>query len=520
MKRTGNIIRMLLCAGVFMTFVSCHDIDANGQDKPDDDGVPAVAEGTWIMNSFEKISDYAKSEPSNRAALSLLRNETEHLQLVIRTMSNEMLSIVREGGDDAVELICREVQSFDKLENDVLVPCDGQVKPQRGNIVNVWLSFRASSMASAGRHKEVIRFRGARHEYAVAIDITVEDASVPEVPYLPAVFGINPDNFILNGLTEDQKVEKRKEVSDLLLGYRIAPYFSTWLNGTMRTEVNSSPYPWNDDRTWKYLSDPRFGRIALPFHGLTDDELGIMLERAREEGLLDKAYFYIWDEPTLQNEYDQIREMADRLHGHAPEAKVITTFYCGKKDDNPDNDDIFGVFDLLGGATDIFCTGVWSLQGNERRSQMCRDKLKDGQEWWQYVCMADYPGLAWNSNGIPDRAVMWRAWKEQPTGFLYWVVNSFGSMTPLRLRAGLPDGDGVLVYPGEPFGVDVPCVSVRLERWRDGAEDYDMLEMYAEKNGRQAAEELLHDVYRNPSVFTSEITRLEAFRKKLIEGLR
>ena len=133
--------------------------------------------------------------------------------------------------------------------------------------------------------------------------------------------------------------------------------------------------------------------------------------------------------------------------------------------------------------------------------------------------MSDFPGLAQNSSGIPNRVVMWRHWKEQTSGFLYWVVNSFGSMTPLKPRSGLPEGDGILVYPGEPFGVDKPCVSIRLERWRDGAEDYEMLVMYEKKKGRAAAEKLLSNVYTNPAKFTDNIKYVSALRKNLIEGI-
>ena len=80
----------------------------------------------------------------------------------------------------------------------------------------------------------------------------------------------------------------------------------------MKTECFSSPYAWNDDRTWEYLADKRFSRIALPSHGLSDDELEIMLNKARETGLLNKAFFYVWDEPTKTNEYEQITDRPDR----------------------------------------------------------------------------------------------------------------------------------------------------------------------------------------------------------------
>ena len=129
------------------------------------------------------------------------------------------------------------------------------------------------------------------------------------------------------------------------------------------------------------------------------------------------------------------------------------------------------------------------------------------------------PGLAQNSSGIPNRVCMWRNWKEQNTGFLYWVVNGFSSMSPLKSRSELPEGDGILVYPGEPFDSDRPCVSIRLERWRDGAEDYELLNMYAEKFGRAAAEELLQNVYKAPQNYTDNVKYADALKKNLVEAV-
>ena len=90
-------------------------------------------------------------------------------------------------------------------------------------------------------------------------------------------------------------------------------------------------------------------------------------------------------------EYAQIHSMADRLHQYAPEAKVITSFYRGPEDgDNVD--DLFAVFDILDGATSIFCTGVWSLQGNESRSAMCRKKIEGGSGMVELCLYGGFPG--------------------------------------------------------------------------------------------------------------------------------
>ena len=510
-------ILLLLSFASLSVLTFCCKTPIEDENGKNDNLVPAVASNTWLLHSLADIESYKNEKPSNRMSLLMAKNEVENVQLVITTATNGTLDIERTGNENELAFECRKLEVFEKM-TDVLVPCDGRVKPQN-KVLKLWLTFRTSKDTAPGKYKEVIRFKTEEDEYAVAISVNVLDVEIPEVPSLPSVFGINPDNFIMTGLNEEQKREKRKEVADLLLDYRATPYFSTWLSGTMKTECFSSPYTWDDFRTWEYLKDARFNRIAFPFHGLSDEELESMLQKVKSEGLMDKAYFYLWDEPTKMAEYEQIHEMADRLHRYAPEAKVITTYYRGPED-GEHVDDLFAVFDILDGATSIFCTGVWSLQGNESRSAMCRKKLKDGQEWWSYVCMADSPGLAQNSSGIANRVVMWRHWKEQTTGFLYWVVNSFGSMSPLKSRSGLPEGDGILVYPGEPFGAKVPCVSIRLERWRDGSEDYELLKMYEAKLGRAEAEKLLSNVYTNPTVYTKNISHVDAMKKVILEALR
>ena len=511
--KSSHLLYIILLITLLST--ACKDKEPETPGNSGDD-IPAIATNTWLFNSLDDMENYTTTTPENRYDMDVVRNEYESVQIVIQTDSKKSLTIERSGDADAIEFQCRKVAAFNG-KYDVLVPCDNEIEPE-GKIVRAWLTFKIKPNAETKRYKEVIRFKEGSQEYAVAISLNVVDASLPETPSIASVFGINPQNFIFSGLSEEGKIEKRKEASDLLLEYRISPYFSTWLSGTMKTECFSSPYDWNDDRTWSYLADKRFNRIALPSHGLSDEELQAMLNKARENGLLEKAYFYLWDEPTKTAEYEEIRSMADRIHQYAPEAKVLTTFYCGPTDGEY-KDDLLATFDLLNGATSLFCTSVWALQGSETWADRCKDKLRPGQEWWSYVCMSITPGLASNSTAIENRATMWRCYKEQTSGFLYWVVNGFASVYPLRPRSDLPEGDGVLIYPGESFDSDKLCTSIRLERWRDGAEEYDMLMMYEKKVGREATLSLLNNVYRGPTNYTNQSKYALALRKNLIEGI-
>lgn len=481
----------------------------------DDNYFEQPATDTWMLSGVADIDNYRGCMPCHSYELLMAKGEYEHVQIVIRTADDGPLKIERKGDAEDFDISFRTYGSFDGM-NDILVPCQGSVTP-KSKLAKIWLTVHSPRNAKAGKYEEIVSFSGTDTTYRIRLSIQLGEVSIPQTPSIPCVFGVNPQNFVFTGLDEAGRTAKKREAADLLLDYRISPYFCTWLAGTMNVECSSSPYAYGTSDFWDYLKDERFAAIALPSHNLSDNQLKSMLEGARTLGLLDKAYFYIWDEPTTMNQYAGIRSMADRIHGYAPEAKVLTTYYCGPQD-GPYKDDLFAMFDILDGATSLFCTGVWSLQGNEGRSANCRAKLKEGQEWWTYVCMSDYPGLAFNSNGIANRAVLWRSWKEQSAGFLYWVVNAFSAMDPLSKRPELPQGDGLLLYPGEAFGVDGFCVSARLERWRDGEEDYELLSKYAQANGRDAAENVLAGVYQSPTSFTNTIADLDAFRKALITG--
>ena len=93
-------------------------------------------------------------------------------------------------------------------------------------------------------------------------------------------------------------------------------------------------------------------------------------------------------------------------------------------------------------------------------------------------------------------------------------------MTPLTSPSDLPEGDGELVYPGEVYGSEVPCASIRLERWRDGAEDYELLTMYANRFGRESTEAVLAKVYTGPTEFTKDANAVSRFKAELLAGMQ
>lgn len=480
--------------------------------------------GTWVATNMDSIGSYFNSFPANVFDLYLAKGDVEHVQVAFISKAPDNFVIERfpqRKTDIAFE--SRNLVHFN-MADDVLVPTHGIVKVQ--DKAKLWLTYTTTQKTKPGTYNEIVRFKGNNRDYLFKIRLHVYNCTIPEIPTFPSVMGIDPNRMGIEHLSYEEASIQKKKWSDLLLTYRVSPYFSHWFgqeleNKDMRVENISSPWAWNDPRTMDYLKDPRFTQIALPSHFLSDEELKQFLGKLRKNDLLRKAYFYIWDEPKMMEEYVLIKKEADRIRQFAPEARVLTSFFCGPRDGER-KDDLFAVFDYLRGKNDIYCQGVWSLSASEQKADSCRlAATKAGEEWWTYVCMSDYPGLSIKNNfPIRNRAVMWRTFKEKATGFLYWVVNSFDSISPLVPRQNLPHGDGILVFPGEEFGMDNELVvSARLERWRDGVEDYELLKQLEVQKGRDVALKLVLLVHKSPLGQTRNAQDVVKFKKQLLEEL-
>ena len=473
---------------------------------------------TWLMSSMVSLSSYESLEPSNTIAIHMARNEAEHIQLVLQTAEEGVVMVERNTPNQGISLEVKEIRAFENVE-DVLVPIpEGTVTTTQE--VKLWLTFETTSTTPAGKFNEVIRFKGSSSgdcSTVIEIEVNVYDVTLPITPTVTSLFGIDP-YAIASGVTGENLITKYREFSDALLKRRITPYFCKWI-GDMKVECYTSPYPSKDPRTLAYLGDARMKDVVLPYYELSASDVSILTNSVKTLHPDKGRIFYLWDEPSLLSEYEQIKSMADAIHEVDPQARVITTFYHGPDDPNYGNfAATLTVWDILTG-NHILCVAAGAL--NENYSAQSLAKCGPGQEWWMYVCMSQRPGLSYNSTRIENRAVMWRIYKEQAGGFLYWVVNAFLSLSPLQTRPESPPGDGLLLYPGTSFGYnDGPAVSMRLERWRDGAEDYELMKLLEEKQSRSAVLTLLESVYSSPgSVYLTNHSLVEEFHRKLLEEL-
>ncbi|XP_017981817.1 PREDICTED: uncharacterized protein LOC18591355 [Theobroma cacao] len=377
----------------------------------------------------------------------------------------------------------------------------------------------------------------------VKLSLTVWDFIIPTTPSLPAVFGISDtvieDRFgVEHGSNE--WYDALEQHFKWLLQYRISPYFCRW-GDSMRVLTYTSPWPADHPKSDEYFSDPRLAAYAVPYSPVVSrndaakDYLQKEVEILRTKAHWKKAYFYLWDEPLNMEQYESVRNMASEIHAYAPDARVLTTYYCGPSD-APLAPTPFEAFvkvpKFLRPHTQIYCTSEWVF-GN--REDLVKDVISElqpesGEEWWTYVCMGPsdpHPNWHLGMRGTQHRAVMWRVWKEGGTGFLYWGANCYEKATvpsaEIRFRQGLPPGDGVLFYPGEVFSSSSqPVASLRLERILSGLQDFEYLKLYASRYGREEGLALLEKtgVYLGPERYTVEHVPIDIMRGEIFNTCR
>ncbi|KAL4310737.1 hypothetical protein GQ457_01G009770 [Hibiscus cannabinus] len=229
------------------------------------------------------------------------------------------------------------------------------------------------------------------------------------------------------------------------------------------------------------------------------DYLQKEVEILRTKSHWKKAYFYLWDEQPLNMEqYESLCNIASGIHAYAPDARALTTYYCGPSD-APLAPTPFEAFlkvpKFLRPHTQIYCTSNWVF-GN--REDLVKDviselQLENGED--REVCMGPsnpHPNWHLGMRGTQHSAVMWHVWNEGGAGFLYWGANCYERATvpsaEIKFRRGLSPGDGVLYYPGEVFSSSTqPVASLRLERFLSGLQDFEYLKLYASRYGREEA---------------------------------
>ncbi|KAH9692884.1 DUF4091 domain-containing protein [Citrus sinensis] len=571
----------------------------------------------WCMPSTANVGPQEMPRPLEPINLLAARNERESVQIALRPKvswsSSSTAGVVQvqcsdlcsASGDRLVvgqSLMLRRVVPILGVP-DALVPLDlpvCQISLLPGETTAVWVSIDAPYAQPPGLYEGEITItskadtelssqclgKGEKHRLFMELRNCLDNVEPIEGKPLHEVISdtVIEDRFgVRHG--SDEWYEALDQHFKWLLQYRISPFFCRW-GESMRVLTYTCPWPADHPKSDEYFSDPRLAAYAVPYSPVLSSNDGAKdyvrkeIELLRTKAHWKKAYFYLWDEPLNMEHYSSVRNMASELHAYAPDARVLTTYYCGPSD-APLGPTPFESFvkvpKFLRPHTQIYCTSEWVLGNREdlvkdivtelqpengerspvqtssfdfnageayttsayRASMVLSSACEDAylftnifqcHEWWTYVCMGPsdpHPNWHLGMRGSQHRAVMWRVWKEGGTGFLYWGANCYEKATvpsaEIRFRRGLPPGDGVLFYPGEVFSSSrQPVASLRLERILSGLQDIEYLNLYASRYGRDEGLALLEKTgtYLGPERYTIEHLPIDVMRGEIFSACR
>ncbi|KAK8623348.1 hypothetical protein V6N13_118234 [Hibiscus sabdariffa] len=281
------------------------------------------------------------------------------------------------------------------------------------------------------------------------------------------------------------------------------------------------------------------------------DYLQKEVEILRTKSHWKKAYFYLWDEPLNMEQYESLCNIASGIHAYAPDARVLTTYYCGPSD-APLAPTPFEAFlkvpKFLRPHTQIYCTRCFLLIiaqmvllcpeekvkpfvfvssewvfGN--REDLVKDviselQLENGEDREVMLtggfCLLLCEGNSSQCRGIQSASQVHNDISEFfQSNKRFLKMQNVSLFMQIRFRRGLPPGNGVLYYPGEVFSSSTqPVASLRLERILSGLQDFEYLKLYASRYGREEALGVLEKtgVYLGPERYTMEHMAIDMMR--------
>jgi hypothetical protein len=218
-------------------------------------------------------------------------------------------------------------------------------------------------------------------------------------------------------------------------------------------------------------------------------------------------YSYVVDEPSGA-QLDQVRRWGGALAQDAPGVRQLVTA-------PPDPS--------LGASV-----GAWAMHLHDLTPAVLATTHALGAEAWVYQSCCETPGdptLLLDQDAVGNLAVAPAAWQQGATGLFYWSVNEYTGdpYTDARNHDDEPtrvgNGDGVLLYPGSPFGLKAPNPSLRLALVAAGLQIADEAALLARHGQADQARALLGRVLPGTARFVDSPAAWQAVERALLRRL-
>ena len=468
-------------------------------------------DNVYIVSNAEKYKqdETVPNTGVDKLTAKLAKNEAEGMQFIVKfdqDVSNMKMTVSELKDDQGNSFAAENVEAFRQyyiytesnsteyknksgMYPDALIPLAYEdlntVNIEAGKNQGFWITVTAPKDQPAGIYTGAVTLTYDGGEIQIPVEVEVWDFELPEESSFTSAY-VSWESTAwdyMNRMNATEGVEYYDfvlEYYEFFLDYRISgtmlPFEATgWMD----------PVAYANKITQFLQEHPRTSGFQIYLNvddlissGKAPQWFVTMCDVLRENGVLDKMYTYMFDEPgdtTVVN--DRIKTAINVIKASVPDARnVVTT----------------APRESLYGTVDPWC-GIWSSK--TLMENYVRDRQALGEEVWWYGCVAPrapYPTYHLQDALMSSRLVHWmqKDWNIQ--GNLYWATMLANKLDPAHSTFTAErniwedpnvideaPGDGYLVYIGaKNDGVinrNIPVPTLRLESVRDGSEDFEYL---------------------------------------------
>jgi len=464
----------------------------------------SISKQIFVASSLDRIflngKTLQKPSFSSTVVLSAAQNDYEDFQIVVDARSKAEPDIVLEGSD------LRDVKTGSNISKDhwswrvvgyvptqkpyyavkyvglwpdPLITVDA-FDVKAGTVQPFWVTLYVPPDTPAGLYKGTIEVKGSHlAAQKIPVQLQVYAFSLPPESHLKTAFDFYGQ---LTKFRYPQGPAESNETWHARLDGLNDQFIINMIKHRMNPVLNIDPTNQSDlaniDRYRVYgLNNFAIGKNGGTFdNNWPRDDASIENlkttyqtygEDLKINGLLQDTYIYTWDEGDIGN--PQVPKIAAMIHQAYPGLKNMVCYHgFWDPSQNPD----------WGRDLDI-----WTFQIDNFDEAGMHRLQKTGMEMWMYISGPSgktSPNLALDFDAIDARIIPWICWKYDIKGFLYWCVNYWPDEDPFKNTRNTKweqNGNGLLFYPGQ----DGPVDSIRTENFRDGMQDYELIQLLLDK---------------------------------------
>lgn len=470
---------------------------------------PGSADGiaAGFATSMEKVLPRAgvPSLDVRPARVSAARNERESFQVVVYPFERDLKQVqvrvvgMKSGDGTPLPGSCITAPPVGYVETkrvppygsshvgwwpDPILTFTDRADIAMGDAQSFWVNIDVPKDQPAGLYRgklEVVSDGKALLAYDLSV--RVYGFAMPDASPLPMAITFWPHDHLQGGQNNAEQETWRSEPDYPIRAWR--KHKSEWADFLAEYYITmDSLYAYGDwepqfDELKRLKDAGKLGTFNLGYYSkypasedgvqawraATIDTLRPRYEKAKDLGILDKAYIYGCDEHPKE-EFPWVEKAAAAIKAEFPDVMVMTTTY----------DHSYGM------ETEIKSMDAWCPLTPRYNKEAADEVRGQGKQVWWYICCGPhhpFPNMFIEYPAIDGRILMGAMTaKFRPDGFLYYQISIWNSRKPIDTGPFTDwdprswttyHGDGSWTCIG-PDGTPLP--TVRLENFRDGLEDY------------------------------------------------